>query len=461
MPTSEVGIRLCRIGRRWVWASMEDVVLYFAGTRRGKSGWLASATVDFPGPVVVTTTRVEDYGKTAARRGQVGDLLVFNATGFALPDTVIFDPLHGCESPVTATERCADMIPTASTPEVEHWAALARAALASLMHAAALGGHSMDVVARWVADPKTAQAAVIPILHRSQAKAVVAAAEQFFGTSDRTQTSITTSIQQALSWLQSPTARAAAGLDGAEGRRFTIDALLGGRNTLYILGRKEDHVAPLMSALTGYVAREARRAANGGRLDPPLGLQLDEAGLLRPPLADWSADMGGAGISIIACLQSRAQLISAWGHADAAVIINNAGSIIWGGGTKDPDDLGALAKLIGHRDQSTTNRDRKGKVASTSERQVEVIAASQLSHMAPKTCVLFGKDMPPAVGRVRMVWERPDVRLEMWMGRVEKARAWISARSRVGTPVVETPAVEAVPVVPVVETPKAEEPVHA
>lgn len=452
-PTSEVGIRLCRVGRRWVWASLEDVVLYFAGTRRGKSGWLASTTVDFPGPVVVTTTRVDDYRKTLTHRARVGDVLVFNATGLALPDTIIFDPLHGCESPVIAAERCADMIPTAPHSEQEHWAALARSALASLMHAAALGGHSMDVVSRWVADPAKAQAAVVPILHRSPAKAVVAAAEQFFGTNDRTQTSITTSIQQALSWLQAPSARTAAGLDGADGPLFTIDALLSGRNTLYILGRKEDNVAPLMSALTGYVAREARRAANGHRLDPPLGLHLDEAGLLRPPLADWSADMGGSGISIVACLQSRAQLISAWGAADAAVIINNAGSIVLGGGTKDPDDLQAWSKLVGQRDQSTASRDRNGKVTSTQQRQVEVVAASQLAHMTPKTCLLFGKDMPPAVGRVRMVWERPDVRWERWMRRVENTRSRISSLRPTSTETAQTPAV-----VDVVETPTVEEP---
>ncbi len=64
--------------------------------------------------------------------------------------------------------------------------------------------------------------------------------------------------------------------------------------------------------MTGWIAREARRLAAfcpGGRLDPPLSLRLDEAALICPiPLHQWTADMGGRGVSIVACFQSRAQV---------------------------------------------------------------------------------------------------------------------------------------------------------
>lgn len=421
--TRQVGVRLCRVGTQTVWASVEDVVLFFAGPRRGKSGWMASTTIDYPGPVVVTTTRTDLWTNTQQHRAKTGQVWVFNAAGIAdMDNEVTFDPLTDCESAEVATERAADMIP-AATGEQEHWAALARSALAALMHAAALGELTMDEVGRWVADPAEHKATVIRLLRRSPVRrAVVDHALQFLDNNDRTRSSITTSVVQALRWLQSPPARAAAGLEGAR-RPFTVDSLLSGQHSLYILGRSEDHTSPLMSALTGYVARNARRAAAGGRLDPPLGLMLDEAAQLKPPLPDWSADMGGSGITIVAAFQSRAQLISAWGVAGAGIILNNAGSIMLGGGTKDPEDLQAWSKLAGERDERTVTTDERGQVKSASQRKVDVLPAAELAHMPPKRVVVFHHGMPPALGRVRMVWERWDLRL---LPAVVKVRGWIS-----------------------------------
>ena len=82
---------------------------------------------------------------------------------------------------------------------------------------------------------------------------------------------------------------------------------------MFLLGAEETQAAPLVCALTGHIAREARRLAAprpGGRLDPPLGLFLDEAALICPvPLHPWTADMGGRGVTICAAFQSRAQLL--------------------------------------------------------------------------------------------------------------------------------------------------------
>ena len=49
---------------------------------------------------------------------------------------------------------------------------------------------------------------------------------------------------------------------------------------MFLLGAEETQAAPLVCALTGHIAREARRLAAlqpGGRLDPPLTLVLAEA----------------------------------------------------------------------------------------------------------------------------------------------------------------------------------------
>jgi hypothetical protein len=61
-------------------------------------------------------------------------------------------------------------------------------------------------------------------------------------------------------------------------------------------GAEEAQTAPLLTALTSYIARAARRIAAlspGGRLDPPLTFVLDEAALIcTPPLESGSAAFG-------------------------------------------------------------------------------------------------------------------------------------------------------------------------
>src|SRR3954451_7399546 len=107
----------------------------------------------------------------------------------------------------------------------------------------------------------------------------------------------------ALGWLTSPAACAAAGLidePGRCGRPLDVAELIAGNGTVFLVGGDEAQVAPLVCALTGHVARQARRIAEtkpGGRLDPPLRLALDEAALICPvPLESWTADMGGRGV---------------------------------------------------------------------------------------------------------------------------------------------------------------------
>ena len=128
---------------------------------------------------------------------------------------------------------------------------------------------------------------------------------------------------------------------------------------MFLLGAEETQAAPLVCALTGHIAREARRLAAlqpGGRLDPPLTLVLDEAALISPvPLDSWTADMGGRGVTILAAFQSRAQLLARWGEHAAATILNNTAAVMVFGGTRDRDDLQFWSTLAGERDEPVTH----------------------------------------------------------------------------------------------------------
>ncbi|ALE74380.1 hypothetical protein AD006_25280 [Pseudonocardia sp. EC080610-09] len=413
-PTAAVAVELCRSGVQRVWSSIEDVTIIFGGPRTGKTGWLAGRVLDAPGAVLVTSTRTDLYELCAPLRAESGPVYVFNPVGLGdLTSSITFDPLTGCSDPVTASERATDMIAAttrASSGDREFWDGQARRVLAAFLHAAALGGASIRDVLDWVADADRAARDVPALLRKSGVEAFVQDAQQFITTNDRTRSSITSAVMPALGWLTNPAAAASA----VPGHGFDVADLLETRATVFLLGAEEAQTGPLVCALTGHIAREARRLAAArpsGRLDPPLTLALDEAALISPvPLDSWTADMGGRGVTILACFQSRAQLLGRWGEHRTATILNNTGAVMVFGGTRDRDDLQFWSTLAGERDEPVTTTDLHGRVASRSVRKVPVLAPAQIANLPAGRVVLIRRGIAPVVGRVRMAWARRDVR---------------------------------------------------
>jgi type IV secretory pathway TraG/TraD family ATPase VirD4 len=417
LPACEVAVQLCRVGFLRVWSSVEDVVLAFGGPRTGKTQWMAGRIIDAPGATLVTSTRTDLYDQTRRLRARRGPVFVFNAVGLAgLDSTITFDPLTGCADPVTAAERATDMLGAVSrgnSGDREFWEGQARRVLAALLHAAALdeGRSTMADVLSWVSNPDDAERQVTGLLRKSSVQAFRDDAGQFLTTNPKTRTSITSTIMPALGWLTSPAAAAAGGPSTTQ---FDVADLLVRRATVYLLGGEETQAAPLVCALTGHIAREARRLAAtrpGGRLDPPLLLALDEAALISPvPLDRWSADMGGRGVTIVANFQSRAQMLDRYGDAKTAATINNSGGTVLFGGTRDRDDLNYWSHLSGDRDERITTTDLHGRVASRTTRRVPVLAPAQLANLPAGKVVVFRRGMPPVVGRAEQAWQRRDIR---------------------------------------------------
>lgn len=439
VPVRELATPLARVGLLRVWSPVEDVTLRLGGPRTGKTGELAGRILDAPGAVIATSTRTDLVELTGPCRARTGPVGVFNPSGLGgLTSSVTFDPLSGCEQPATAAARAADLLAGASAPgrggDMEFWTSQARRVLASLLHAAALGEGSMRDVLAWVADPDTAGTEVQRYLRRSPEPAYEQDALQFLGTNDRTRSSICATIMPALGWLTDTTASAAA-----TGGAFDVAELLRTRGTVYMLGAEDSQVAPLVTALTGHIAREARRLAAfepGGRLDPPLTLALDEAALICPvPLDNWTADMGGRGVTIHIAAQSRSQLRQRWGDDGAATILNNAATLMVYGATRDPDDLAAYSSLTGERYEETPTWDEDGELRSITSQRVPVLTQSQIAQLPPGRVLLIRRNMPAAVGRVQMAWKRSDVRAqaraERWAERLERwGEAWLRFADR-------------------------------
>jgi type IV secretion system protein VirD4 len=434
---TEFAVPLVRVGPWRLWASVEDVICVFGGPRMGKSGWIAGRVLDAPGAVLVTSTRTDLYELTAGLRSVRGPVHVFNPVGLAgLASTITFDPVTGCTDPVTAIERATDLMAGARATgagggDREFWEGQGRRVLAALLHAAALGGLDMRDVLAWVATPTAAAREVTSLLRRSAEPSFVEDATQFLETNDRTRSSITSTIMPALGWLTSATARAAA----TGGTPFDVPGLLRSRATVYLLGQEEAHTAPLVAALTGHIAREARRLAArcpGGRLDPPLTLLLDEAALVSPvPLESWTADMGGRGVTMIVSFQSRAQLIARWGEVGAAIILNNSGAVLLFGGTRDKADLEHWVTLAGDRDEPVAAYDQLGRLTSRTVRKAPVLSPAQLANLPPFRVVAFRRGMPVVIGHAPMAWRRRDVRAATRAARRARTAAAPSRAERI------------------------------
>lgn len=411
-PVTAYATPVARVGLLRVWSPVEDATLRLGGPRTGKSGEMACRIVDAPGAVVVTSTRTDLLTLTAGLRAKRGPVMIFNPSGLGdIPTTIKFSPLTGCRSPRIATDRAADMIPYSTSAEGERWDAQARRTLALLLHAAALGDKRCHDVLGWVSTPNArAQAEVLELLRESPETDVMSeGAKQFFQNNERTRTSITTTIMPALGWLTDSVAAATA--EGADDELFDVEEFLRLRGSLYLLGAEDAIVAPLVAALTAEIARRARWAAGGGRLDPALTLALDEAALICPvPIDRWTADMGGRNITIHVAAQSLAQLRQRWGKDGADTILTNSATLLVFGGARAADDLAALTSLSGERDEVVETRDASGTVTSTTTRRVPVLSPSQLAHLPFGKVMLIRRGMPASIGRVTMAWARPDVR---------------------------------------------------
>jgi hypothetical protein len=436
VPTLELATPVARVGRQRVWAPCEDVELIVGGPRTGKSGAFGCRILDAPGAVIVTSTRTDLIEVTGSLREGRGPVWVFNPSSLGgLESTIVFDPLTGCTDPKTAAERASDLLSGTESAasgggDRVYWQAQAVRVLSGLMHAAALTGASMTDVQRWVAAPDEHAEEIQRCLRLSSMETIRVDVLQFVNTNDRTRTSITSTIMPALAWLNDQVASAAAGVntiprpelvDGqlkvTDRAGFDVAELLASRATVYLLGAEDSQVAPLVCALTGHIARTARQLASerqGGRLDPPLTLVLDEAALICPiPLDKWTADMGGRNITIHIAVQSRAQLRHRWGDTGAAAIINNAATLLVFGGGRDTDDLAVYSTLTGERHvrQAETRRGHGQRaVTTTSGERVPVLTAAQIAQLEAGRVVIFRRGMPPALGTVEMAWNRRDVR---------------------------------------------------
>lgn len=333
------------------YAAHRDVVGLIAPPQTGKTALIGHHVIDHCGPVLATSTKTDLYDLCAGRRARRAAVALFNPENLGgLGSSVWWSPVTGCADSQVATERAGHLVAATATGDDgdgDRWAQWAAGVLRALLLAAALHDRDMRSVAHWVFNPTSdarrgGAAEALTLLHAAPPGTVPPGAAdalaQVLGTDARkTRDSIFLTLRRAVEFMTDPQV-AALVTPTAGVPEFDASAFVTGQGAVFVMGSDRPHacVAPLLAALTGHVFETAKRVAAAlpqGRLDPPLGLFLDEAALIVPvPLDRWVADAGGRGIHIEWAVQSPSQLAQRWGTRGKDTIWNATNTkLVYGG----------------------------------------------------------------------------------------------------------------------------------
>lgn len=368
------------------WSSVEDSMVLLGPPRSGKGYHIViPMLLDAPGAVITTATRWDNLAATITARAKTGPVGVFDPQGLAtgVPSALRWSPVRGCERPQTAMIRANALCTDAGegTEAGSFWRQQTVTATRCLLHAAALDDRPPADLYRWSLSPAAAKDAVDILVHApGAALAWDKALDAIVSADQRQRDSVWAMVSNAFAALADPQVLASVSPSTTE--RFDPADFLRARGTLYLIGTASGAVvtAGLVAALVEDVVEVARRlaaASPGARLDPPLGLILDEAANYPlPSLGALMSEGGGTGITTLAALQSLAQARYRWGREQTQGIWDSAIVKIVLGGGGDADDLADIARLVGERTEreySQTSQAGGGTSVSASNRERPIL----------------------------------------------------------------------------------------
>jgi type IV secretion system protein VirD4 len=407
---------------RLLYAEERHALVAFGPPQSGKSAGLAvPALLEWRGPAVASSIKTDLLAATLRRRTELGDVFVFDP--FELSGTTghTWSPLGGARTWDGAIEVAWRL---ASAGEVDQrgveggdfWAIAAEQRLAPLLYAAAGTGAGMDSVARWAYGQGTREldAALNELagtatgeVELHDAHAAYDAVRAFETQADRTRSSIEATVQALLRAY-----RFARVLRSANSSQISADRLLDGDCTLYLIGdaKASKLLRPIFLALLSEIVDRAyeRATRNGGRLDRPLLLCLDEAGNVAPlpNLAEIASTAPSHNIQLISIFHDLAQARSRYaGQAETVVNSHRARMLL--PGVADLETLRYFSGLVGEeeaRDHSRTT-GAGGATRSYTRRRRPLIAPEELRQLPERHALLLYGRLAPAQVRLRMWFE--------------------------------------------------------
>lgn len=424
---------------------------------------LVPALLGAPGAALVTLTKVDDLLLTIDSRGSDGrPCVVLDPFGLApgLPE-LVWDPIAGCVDPIVAERRAKAF--TAGTVKgavagghgddaARFYAAEAAKVIQAFFHAAALAGHNLEEVLRWVANPKAAtEPTEILREHPHAAPFWQGLLHGALRGDDRTAGNTITTVQQALSLFFQADIRRRCVPSATRQATDVADVIARG-GTIYLLGREDPYASasPLMTAVAEHVLDTALAAANNsvhGRLCPPMLACLDELPSTAPlpTLRTRMANERALGLSFIYAAQTWRQLAAILGEQEARALFGLTNVLCMFGGSKDVAFNKEISDLLGpvrvtrQTWQSGTTSGR----TSTSE-DIPILTGAEVRQLDERHALVVAENGKPLIARLaraidgkrgaRLLAAQKDSR-----HRVETARAdVVDIRARTTAAVVES-----------------------
>lgn len=399
-----------------LYASWEDTTIAVMAPRSGKTTTQGVPHIlSAPGPVAATSVRADLWAATSELRAGTGTVWVFDplqVTGS--PRAWWVDLLAGLRTKEAATRLAAHFV---LTVDDEHkrdiWGPAAKDLLCALFLAAATSGRTLREVDRWLGD--AASPVPADLLDRAGFSGLASSLRGMQNGAPETRDGIYQTARTAaaclndeeiLPWVTPPRGRPLPLFDPGQ--------FAGSRDTLYLITETGTAAAPLIAAMADAVMRAGRRRAerNGGRLDPPMTVILDEAANICriADLPSQYSHVGGRGVIPVTILQSYEQGVTVWGENGMASLWGAATKKLIGAGVDSPRLARDMATLIGQHDvpvQSVSYGDGRASVQVSLRRQ-EILEAADVRALQPGTALLLATGARAALIRLRPWYSGPD-----------------------------------------------------
>ena len=408
---------------------------------------LVPALLGAPGAALVTLTKVDDLLLTIDARGSnERPCVVLDPFGLApgLPEFV-WDPIAGCVDSIVAERRAKAF--TAGTVKgavaggheddsARFYAAEAAKVIQAFFHAAALAGHNLEEVLRWVANPRSAsEPTEILREHPHAAPFWQGLLHGALRGDDRTAGNTITTVQQAMSLFFQADIRRRCVPSAARQPTDVADIIARG-GTIYLLGREDPYASasPLMTAVAEHVLDTALAAANRsvhGRLCPPMLACLDELPSTAPlpTLRTRMANERALGLSFIYAAQTWRQLAAIFGEQEARALFGLTNVLCLFGGSKDVAFNQEISDLLGpvRVSRQTWQSGSTSGRSSTSE-DIPILTGAEVRQLAERQALIVAENGKPLIAKLsRSIDGRSGARLLASQGsarrHVENARA--------------------------------------
>ncbi len=422
LAAREIGVALGDVSGTTLYKSFEDVELVICGPRSNKTSAkvvpdVASAT----GTVVLTSNKPDVWLLTSGMRAKVGRLWLFDPQRITYQEQGFWWDLLACIHDVESAARVAayfmrEVGGGGSDQRADPFFTPASAkTLRQLLLAAACSGHTLRDVALWVATRSEEPAVYLERAgYRAQAESLRGTVELPSETKGGIYEGVSTALacldsESLLRWVTPPSTWDDPPEDPDAFPRLDLWSLItkpgDAHPTVYLLSREgEGSGRPVVAAIVGELINVAVQAASarGGRLDPVITLQLDEAAnIVRlPELPSWFSWFGSVGLMVTVILQSREQGRSVWGREGFDALWSAATIKTVGAGVQDPDFCGDLSRLVGDHKVEEASRTHMsaggGGQTSWSLRTEPILTAADIAALPRTEALLFTSGRRPA-----------------------------------------------------------------